>query len=281
LQGVIHVKKVQSIVSFAVSAILSAAVLAGCGTGGQTAAGGQAAQPNQAPAAGSGQKPKLVMATSADYKPFEFHDLSSGKDEIAGLDVDIAKHIAEELGYELEIQDMNFDGLIPALQSKRADFAMAGMTPNPERLKNADFSVIYYEAKNSVVSRKESKLTKPEELAGKKVAVQTGSIQEEDAKALAKSVQGLQIVSFNKTGEIIQEVKTGRVDAAILEDTVAKSFIASNPDLQYHTVAAADANGYAVAFPNGSKHVEEFNRVIKHMQENGEMDKLIKKWFGE
>lgn len=269
--------KFKSLFSVVVSSLIAAAVLAGCGTGGQSAADGQAGQP----AADAGQKPKLVMATSADYKPYEFHDLSSGKDEIVGFDVDIAKYIANELGFELQIQDMNFDGLIPALQTGRADFVMAGMTPKPERLQNADFSVIYYESKNSIVVKKESSIAKPEDLAGKKIAVQTGSIQEMYAQELAKKLQGLQIVSLNKIGEMVEEVKTGRVDAAIIEDTVAIGFIEANPQLAYKTVEETGANGSAVAFPKGSKHVEEFNQVIKKMQENGEMDKLIKKWFGE
>jgi len=176
---------------------------------------------------------------------------------------------------------MNFDGLIPALQSNRADFVMAGMTPTPERQKNVDFSIIYYDAKNTIVAKQESKLTKPEQLAGKKVAVQTGSIQEEAAKELAKTIQGMEIVSLNKTGEIVEEVKTGRVDAAILEDTVAKGYIDANPGLQFTTINEAENNGSAVAFPKGSPYVEDFNKVLKQMQENGEMDKLIKKWFGQ
>jgi ABC-type amino acid transport substrate-binding protein len=71
------------------------------------------------------------------------------------------------------------------------------------------------------------------------------------------------------------------VDAAIIEDTVAKGYVENNPDLQFTTIPSNEANGSAVAFPKGSPYVEEFNKVIKKMQENGEMDKLIKKWFGQ
>ncbi|GED30751.1 transporter substrate-binding domain-containing protein [Brevibacillus centrosporus] len=266
--------------SIALTSLLAAAVMAGCGTG--------TSQPPAQPQNGqelagqpSGEKKTLTMATSADYKPYEFHDLTSGKDEIVGFDVDIAKYIGEQLGYEVQVNDMNFDGLVPALQTNRADFVMAGMTPTPERQKNVDFSEIYYDAKNTIVSKKESNVIKPDQLAGKKVAVQLGSIQESAAKELAKTATGLQITSLNKTGEIIEEVKTGRVDAAILEDTVAKGFVESNPGLQYTTIETEEVNGSAIAFPKGSKHVDEFNQVIKKMQENGEMDKLIKKWFGQ
>ena len=98
------------------------------------------------------------MATSADYPPYEFVDSSSGSQEIVGFDVDIAKYITEKLGAELKIDNVDFNGLIPALQSKRADFVMAGMTPTPERKQNVDFSEIYYDAKNTIVAKKGSNL---------------------------------------------------------------------------------------------------------------------------
>lgn len=271
------IMKKSSLFSVALSSLLAVAVLAGCGTGNQQGAGQQPA--GQEPAGQAGEQKKLVMATSADFKPYEFHDLSSGKDEIVGFDVDIAKYIGKELGFEVEIVDMNFDGLVPALQAKRADFVMAGMTPTPEREKNVDFSIVYYDSKNSIVSKKDSGLTKPEQLAGKKVTVQTGSIQEGAAKELQKTLQGMEIISLNKTGEIVEEVKTGRVDAAILENTVAKGFIEANPELQFTTFEGDSKLNTAIAFPKGSPYVEDFNKVIKQMQENGEMEKLIKKWF--
>jgi len=265
-------KKFKSILTLALTSALAAAVLAGCGAGQQPGADGGQQQP-------AGEKKKLVMATSADYPPYEFHDTSSGKDQIAGFDIDIANYIAKELGFEYEIKDMDFNGLLPALQAGRADFVMAGMTPKPERLQNADFSIIYYEAKNTIVAKKGSNLKKWEDLAGKKVAVQLGSIQEGEAKEMAKTVQGMQIKSLNKIGEMIQELKSGRIDAAIIEDTVAKGYVKSNPDIEFTTIPNDGPAGSAVAFPKGSPLVEDFNKVIKKMQENGELEKLVKKWF--
>lgn len=277
-------KNKRSIFSLAVSSLLAAVVIAGCGTAGSPSGTGQPTEQPQAGQEGtqpSGEKKTLIMATSADYQPYEYHDLSSGKDEIVGFDIDIAKYIGQELGYEIQVNDMNFDGLVPSLQSKRADFVMAGMTPNPDRLKNVDFSEIYHEAKNTLVAKKDSQITKPEQLVGKKVAVQLGSIQETAAKDLAKTVEGLQITSLNRIGEIVEEVKTGRVDAAIIEDHVAKGFVAKNEALQFTTIQSEESNGTAVAFPKGSPLVEDFNQVLKKMKENGEMDKLINKWFGD
>ena len=223
---------------------------------------------------------QLEMVTSADYPPYEFRDTAAGN-EIIGFDIDIANYIADELGFELEINDTDFNGIIPALQSGRAGFAMAGMTPTEERLQNVDFSEIYYEAKNTIVATKGSNLTQPEDLAGKTVGVQLGSTQEESAQTMAESVDGMETKPLNKTSEIIQEIKAGRVDAAIIENTIAKGFIASNPDLEFNTIPNTEAAGSAIAFPKGSPLVDDFNRVLEEMKESGELDRLVNKWFGD
>ncbi|KUP08123.1 ABC transporter substrate-binding protein [Bacillus coahuilensis p1.1.43] len=215
----------------------------------------------------------LVMLTSADYPPYESVDTET--EEIIGFDVDIAKHITEELGYELEIQDMDFNGLLPALQSERGDFVMAGMTPKPERLENADFSEIYFEAKNTIVTADGTEYATLEDLSGKKVGVQLGSIQEGEVEA----IEGIEIVSLNKIPEIIQELKSGRIDAAIIEDTVAKGYVDANSDLKFTVIENTELAGSAIAFPKGSELVEDFNKVLAEMKEDGTMDELVKKWF--
>jgi len=217
---------------------------------------------------------KLVMVTSADYPPYEFRDTATGN-EIIGFDVDIAKYIAKELGRELEITDTDFNGIIPALQSRRADFAMAGMTPTAERKKNVDFSNIYYEAKNTIVALKGSNLKSPEALAGKTIGVQLGSTQEK----AAQEFKNVKLRSLNRTAEIIQEVKSKRIAAAIIEDTIAKGFVDNNPDLEFNTIPNVGEAGSAIAFPKGSDLVDDFNGVLAQMQQNGEIERLVKKWF--
>lgn len=217
---------------------------------------------------------KLVMVTSADYPPYEFRQTATGN-EIIGFDVDIANYITKELGRELEIKDTDFNGIIPALQSRRADFAMAGMTPTAERKKNVDFSDIYYEAKNTIVAPKGSNLKTPEALAGKTIGVQLGSTQEK----AAQEFKNVTLRSLNRTAEIIQEVKSKRIQAAIIEDTIAKGFIDNNPDLEFNTVPNVGEAGSAIAFPRGSDLVDDFNGVLAQMQQNGEIERLVKKWF--
>ncbi len=219
----------------------------------------------------------LIMATSADYPPYEFVDSSSGSQEIIGFDVDIAKYITEQLGYGLTINNIDFNGLIPALQSKRADFVMAGMTPTEQRKQNVDFSDIYFEAKNTIVSKKDSNLTTAASLNGKQVGVQLGSIQE----GVAKKIQGANVRPLNRISEMVQELKAGRVDALIMEDTVAKGFVANNPDLVFNTLPNEGEAGSAIAFPKGSELVDKFNPILAEMKSSGKMEELVNKWFGE
>ncbi|MDN9010390.1 transporter substrate-binding domain-containing protein [Brevibacillus laterosporus] len=268
-------KSTKSFAALALSTLLSVSLLTGCGSASQDS--GNAANKNTDQAAAK----TLTMFTSADYYPYEFHETKDGNDQIVGMDIDIATYIAKELGYELKVVDTDFNGLVPALQSKRADFVMAGMSTSPERKKNVDFSNNYYEAKNTLVSKKDSPITKPEQLSGKRLAVQIGSMQEKAAQVIAKEINGVEVVSLNKMGEIIQEVVTGRSAAAVVENTIAQGFLEKNPGLQSTVMTTNNTEGYAIAFPKGSEHVEKFNEILKKMEENGEMDKLIKKWLGQ
>lgn len=220
----------------------------------------------------------LTLATSADYPPYEFVNSSSGNQEIQGFDVDIAKYITNKLGYDLKIDNVDFNGLIPALQAKRADFVMAGMVPTEERKQNVDFSEIYYEAKNTIISKKGSGLTNVDSLKGKTVGVQLGSTQEQRAK----DVQGANVKPLNRVNEIIQELKAGRIEAAIVEDTVAKGFVASNPELEFNVIPNVPGKaGSAIAFPKGSPLVGQFNDVITEMKKDGKIEELVVKWFGD
>lgn len=221
----------------------------------------------------------LVMATSADYPPYEFYDTASGGGEPIGFDIDIAKALTAKLGYTLEIEDMDFSGIIPALQAERVDFAMSGMTPTEERKQSVDFSQTYYDAQNTIVSAKDSGLASYDDLADKVVGVQLGSIQEGEAQEKAETVSGMVIEPRNKISELIQEIKAGRLDAAIIEDTVAKGYIQNNPDLQFETVATEGESGSAIAFPKGSPIAAEFDQALTELKDSGELEAMVKVWF--
>ena len=134
----------KKLISLLLMGILMVGILAACGTGGE-----------EAENAGDSNKKVLKMATSADYAPFEYID-TKGSGDFTGIDIEIANAITEKLGYELEIQDMDFSGLISALQSGQADFVMAAMSATEDRKKSVDFSDVYYTSKHVVVSKKDS-----------------------------------------------------------------------------------------------------------------------------
>ncbi|MEM7717030.1 MAG: ABC transporter substrate-binding protein/permease [Cyanobacteria bacterium P01_A01_bin.68] len=225
-------------------------------------------------------KETLTMITSPDYPPYEFYETKGGERKIVGFDIDIANYIQKELGFKLKIIQSDFNGLIPALQANRADFVMAGMTPTPQRRKNVDFSIIYYEAQDTIVALKSRNLKKPEDLSGKIIGVQLGTIQEQNAKQISEKVGDIQLKQLNKVPEIVQEIKAGRIDAAIVEDTVALGFVKANPDLQFNIIPSIEnASGSAIAFPKGSQLVEPFNDVLRKMKSNGVLESLSKKWF--
>lgn len=212
----------------------------------------------------------IVLGTSPDYPPYENVDTTTG--EIVGFDIDIAKFIAEELGYELKIEGMDFNGLIAALQAGRVDFVMAAMSVDPAR--DVDFSDIYFVANNTIVSREGYSTL--EELSGKTVGVQLGSTQEDVAEGIPNPGE---IRPLNRIPDIIQEIKAGRLDAAIIEDAVAAGYVANNEDLQFNVIETDEEEGYAVALPRGSELLEDINKALKKLEDSGKKDELIKKWF--
>ncbi|NRD80676.1 transporter substrate-binding domain-containing protein [Bacillus sp. BRMEA1] len=248
------------------SLMLTVGLLAACGTSSQN---------NNT----SGDKKVLTMATSADYPPFEYVNTSKGG-KIEGFDIDLANAIAGKLGYKVQVKDMDFSGLIEGLKSGQADFVLAGMTPTPQRKQNVDFSDIYYTAQYMFISKKGSGINTLQDLKGKTVGVQLGSIQEAKAKDINKTIP-IKIEDRNRIPDLIEEIKAGRFDAAIVEDSVAKGFLEKNKELTGFTISdKADEAGSAIAFPKNSKLTTKFNDELKKMKANGELQKLIVKWFG-
>ena len=227
------------------------------------------------PAAAPADRGVLVMGTSPDYPPFENVN-AKNNGEIVGMDIDIARFIAAELGYSLRIESMDFNGLIAALQTGRIDFAMSAMSATEERKKNVDFSSVYYIARNMIVSRKDEPLETVEALEGRTVGTQLGSTQD----LFAEKLPGIRLKKLNRIPELIQELKTGRIDAAIVEDAVAVGMTSANPELTLSFVPSEDeSNGYAIAFPKGSPFVEDFDAVLANMKQSGQIDALIDRWF--
>ena len=220
-------------------------------------------------------KGKLVMGTSADYPPYEWHLIKDGKDEIIGFDIDIAQAIADELGVELEVKDMAFDGLIPALSTGKIDMIIAGMNATEERKQSVDFTDVYYTQTDIVVIRKEDadKFTSEDSLKTAALATQKATVQE---TYLLETFPDAEIQSVPKWNTAIMSLTTGKVDAVMMVDTVAKQFIAQNDDLMvanFDINSTPNAAAIAVA-KNGGEFLETVNNIVNEMKESGKIEEL-------
>lgn len=221
-------------------------------------------------------KKVLTMGTSADFAPFESRNASG---DVEGFDIDLANYIADELGYELEIEDMKFDGLIGALQAKRVDLVLSGMSATEKRAQNVDFSTQYHHSGEMFITLKDSDITTLEDLKGKTVGVQLGTIQEEGARKLQETVE-FEVKAVDNATILIQELQSNRIDVAYLDKSVATGYI-NEQDLAGFDDPTTSSPGMAVAFPKGSDLVEDVNQVLKEMEENGKLEELKAKWLTE
>jgi len=255
-------KKKNVLLALAASAAL---ILGACGNDDSTSGSSEA----------SDETKVLKMGTSAEFPPFESRNVDG---EIVGFDIDLANHIADELGYKLEITDMKFDGLIGALQNDRVDMVIAGMSATEQRKENVDFSTEYNHSGEMFLTPKGSDVKSLEDLEGKVVGVQLGTIQEEGANSIIED-EGInfELKALDDSGALIQEILSGRIDAAYMDKAVAKGYIEAQ-DLDAFDDPTTASPGMAVAFPKGGDLVEDVNAVLAEMEESGKIDELKEKW---
>lgn len=228
--------------------------------------------------ADSEQKKVLEMGTSAEFAPFESRNPQG---EIVGFDIDLANYIADELGYELQITDMKFDGLIGALQNNRVDIVIAGMSATDSRRENVDFSTEYNFSGEMFVTPQGSDIKKLEDLEGLTVGVQLGTIQEEGAnKILEEEDVDFELKALDDSGALIQEILSGRIDVAYMDKEVALGYLAQQ-DLEAFDDPTTSSPGMAVAFPKGSELVDDVNAALAKAEETGFLKELQDKWLSE
>ena len=214
---------------------------------------------------------KIVMVTNAEFPPYEYHENNT----IVGIDADIARAIADQMGMELEIQDMAFDSLIPAIQSGKADFAAAGMTVNEERLRNVDFTETYAEAAQVIIVKEGSAIAAPADLTGKKIGVQTGTTGD----IYADDVENAEVQRFNKGMEAVMALTQDKLDAVIIDREPAKVFVKENEGLKILDEAFTEEE-YAIAIKKGNTELlEKMNAAIKELKESGELQKIVDKYI--
>lgn len=219
---------------------------------------------------------QLVIGTSADFPPYEFHKVANGKDQIVGFDINIAQEIAKNLGVKLVIKDMNFDGLLAALATGNIDMVIAGMNPTKERAKKVDFSKIYYRAEQTVMVRTAdaSKYKSLADFTGKIVGAQKGSTQETLAK---EQIKGAQIKSISKITDLVLELKNSKIDGLVLESPVAKSYVSKNTDIKVSGIyLKLEENGSAIAVKkNNPGFIQEINKTLTKLMNSKSIDKFV------
>lgn len=230
---------------------------------------------------------KIILGTSADYPPYEFHALIDGKDTIVGFDIDLAKEIAKDLGVELEIKDMSFDGLLAALVSGNVDMVISGMTPTEERRQNVDFSDIYYQAVHGAIIRVADTAkygNDPASLKNELIGAQRGAIQVGIAKSQIKGVSGAdldnnhpQVKELGTLPDLIMEVQNSKIEAVVAEMPVAAAYVKRNPDLTLAQYSFTDnEGGSAVAVrKNSPELVAAINATIARLIAEDKINQFV------
>lgn len=222
----------------------------------------------------NGPKP-LIVLTSPDNPPFEFKDTAQGE-AVIGFDMDVVHELGKRLGRPVHIVEMDFAGLIPAIQAGRGDMAIAGFGPTDERRKSVDFSAPYHVDKKALLVLEDSTIASEKDLTDKKLGAQLGTTYETLANQWAGEMPGLSVVTLGKIGELVQELKNRRIQAIVVEDTVAGKIASSTPGLK--TVILEVAGGpSAIVFPKGSPLVEPTNKALQEMK--GNIETMEAKWF--
>lgn len=222
----------------------------------------------------------ITVLTSPDYPPYE-SVASDGTYE--GFDIELMEALAVEMGVTVVWKEQSFDGIIAAIQSNQGDMAISGMNVSEERLKSVDFSEIYKADGNlyTAVVKKEDGFTSIDDLNGKVIAVQTGTVQEGAMNSIASKYSFT--VSSQKTyATIIEDIKLDRVDALVIDSTNAATYAEQDDSLMTFELtddALTGKAGTAIAFPKGSEWVDKVNTALAALDANGTLAQLDAKWF--
>ena len=215
---------------------------------------------------------KLYVGTNAEFEPFEYRD----GDKIIGFDIDLINEISKIMGFQFEIVDMQFDGLLPALEAKKIDVIIAGMTATEERKQFVNFSDPYYNSKQSiVVQANNTDITSFDNFTGKKVGVVLGYTGD----ILVSELPNVEVQKFNTTSETVLALKAQKVDAVVLDYEPAKNYVAQNTELKLVETDAATEE-YSIAMrKDDTEFLAKVNEALKTIKENGTYDALISKYF--
>ena len=219
------------------------------------------------------QKGKLIMATNAAFPPYEFIDDAN---QFAGVDVEIAGMIAEEMGLTLEVQDMEFASILTAVQQGKADIGMAGLTVTEERKQNVNFSSTYAQGIQSVIVPEGSEIKTVDDLEGHMIGVQestTGHIYCEDDFGTDS------VIAYSNGATAVQALLAGKVDCVVIDNNPAKEYVKANAGLVILDTSYAEED-YAAAFSKDNEELlKKFNEILDKKIADGTVQAILDKYI--
>lgn len=254
----------KKLLSFAAASLAALTLLAGCG--------GQSDQKSQD--AAKGDSKKLIVGTEPTFPPFEFTE----NDKTVGFDIDLAQAICDKLGYQMEIKNLGFDALIPALKSGQIDLIAAGMDATEDRKKQVEFTDIYFKSGYTLVVRKDNTdITGYDTIAGKVVGAQVGSKPVELAQSYGATVK-----QFDTNSQGWLELEAGTCDAVGIDTAVAMYYLKQGGD-QKLKLACEPVTSRGVAMATSKDKPElskKVNGALQELKKDGTYAQIYKKWFG-
>ena len=218
---------------------------------------------------------KLTIGTSPDFAPYEFYYVDeNGDPQLSGFDVALGQRIADDLGLELVVVPIDFDGILMELQNGNIDLGISGFSPSPERAQVFDFSDLYYMGGQSFCIRAEDKdkYTSFEDFAGLPVGAQNGSIQ---YGLMEENTPDANKIGLAKVTDIVSELISGKLEGAFIETAVAEQYARNYPELYVAWDVEYDTEGSAIALQKGSDLLDDVNAVVAAVLEDGSMDSYI------
>ena len=269
--------------SFMAAAAVSVAALAltACGGSASSVASSVASSASSAAASTSAaagelttvEAGKLTMATNATFPPYE---MTTDSGDIEGIDVDTAKAIAEKLGLELQIDDMDFDAALLSVQQGKADIAMAGITVTDERKAVMAFSDSYATGIQSIIVPEGSDIASPDDLAGKKIGTQRGTT---GYIYCTDDFGEDSVVAYDNGLTAVQALNNGQVDAVVIDNAPAKEYVAANPGLKVLETSYAEED-YAIGMnKDNTALVEAVNAALEELKADGTLQSIVDKYI--
>ena len=215
---------------------------------------------------------KLTMATNAAFPPYE---MTTDAGEFEGIDVDTAKAIAEKLGLELQIDDMDFDAALLSVQQGKADIVMAGVTVTDERKAVMDFSDSYATGIQSIIVPNDSDIASPDDLAGKTIGTQRGTT---GYIYCSDDFGDENVVAYDDGLTAVQALNNGQVDAVVIDNAPAQEFVAANPGLKVLDTSYAEED-YAIGVAKGSALEDAVNKALEELKADGTLQAIVDKYI--